>query len=63
MSEGAADFTPLFIALCKMAAIYGVGVLSTYLYARILINVAQGTMKRIRDDLFSHMGETSNSLF
>ena len=38
-----------------MAAIYGVGVLSTYLYARILINVAQGTMKRIRDDLFSHM--------
>lgn len=55
VSEGAADFTPLFIALCKMAAIYGVGVLSTYLYARILINVAQGTMKRIRDDLFSHM--------
>lgn len=55
VSDGAADFTPLFIALCKMAAIYGVGVLSTYLYARILINVAQGTMKRIRDDLFSHM--------
>ncbi len=55
VSEGVADFTPLFIALCKMAAIYGVGVLSTYLYARILINVAQGTMKRIRDDLFSHM--------
>ena len=55
VSEGAADFTPLFIALCKMAAIYGVGVLSTYLYARILINVAQGTMKRIRDDLFTHM--------
>lgn len=55
VSEGAADFTPLFIALCKMAAIYGVGVLSTYLYARILINVAQGAMKRIRDDLFSHM--------
>lgn len=55
MSEGPADFTPLFLALCKMAAIYGVGVLSTYLYSRILINVAQGTMKRIRDDLFAHM--------
>lgn len=55
MSEGSADFTPLFLALCKMAAIYGVGVLSTYLYSRILINVAQGTMKRIRDDLFAHM--------
>ena len=55
LSEGPADFTPLFLALCKMAAIYGVGVLSTYLYSRILINVAQGTMKRIRDDLFAHM--------
>lgn len=38
-----------------MAAIYACGIASTYLYARILINVAQGTMKRIRDDLFAHM--------
>lgn len=54
-STQAADFTPLFQVLCKMAGIYAIGILSTYLYARILINVAQGTMKRIRDDLFSHM--------
>lgn len=54
-SSQAADFTPLFQVLCKMAVVYAVGILSTYLYSRILINVAQGTMKRIRDDLFSHM--------
>lgn len=54
-SSGTPSFTPLFQVLCQMAAIYACGVLSTYLYARILINVAQGTMKRIRDDLFEHM--------
>ena len=54
-SSGPADFHPLFQALCGMAAIYACGIASTYLYARILINVAQGTMKRIRDDLFAHM--------
>lgn len=54
-SNGPADFGPLFQALCAMAAIYVCGIASTYLYARILINVAQGTMKRIRDDLFAHM--------
>lgn len=54
-SSGTPSFQPLFEVLCKMAAIYGCGVLSTYLYARILINVAQGTMKRVRDDLFAHM--------
>lgn len=55
LSSAVADFTPLFKALCTMAGIYLIGVLSTYLYARILIEVAQGSMKRIRDDLFSHM--------
>ncbi len=54
-SQAGTDFTPLFQVLCKMAVVYAVGILSTYLYSRILINVAQGTMKRIRDDLFSHM--------
>lgn len=54
---GSADpsFTPLFQTLCMMAAILACGVLSTYLYSKILIEISQGTMKRIRDDLFAHM--------
>lgn len=55
MSSDAPSFTPLFQVLCMMAGIYLCGVLSTYLYSKILINVAQGTMKLIRDDLFTHM--------
>lgn len=55
VSSNSPSFAPLLQALCYMAIIYACGVLSTYLYARILINVAQGTMKLIRDDLFAHM--------
>lgn len=55
LSADTPSFTPLFHVLCTMAGIYLCGVLSTYLYSRILINVAQGTMKLIRDDLFAHM--------
>ncbi len=55
VSEGVADFTPLFHALCMMGVIYFVGTVSTYIYSFLLIKISQGTMKRIRDDLFTHM--------
>lgn len=49
------NFQPLFNALSIMVAIYLAGVLSTYLYNKLLINVSQGSLKDIRDDLFNHM--------
>ena len=55
LSEGAADFQPLFKALCYMAAIFGCGVLANYMFNRILVEVTQGTLRNIRDDLFAHM--------
>lgn len=57
------SYTPLFLALCQMACIYLGGVIATYLYSKILINIAQGTMKHIRDDLFSHMEKLPISYF
>ncbi len=41
--------------LCLMAAIYLIGVLSGYLYKRLMVNVATGAMRQIRIDLFTHM--------
>ena len=38
-----------------MAIIYYIGTFSTYLYNRIMIVVAQGSLKKIRDDMFEHM--------
>lgn len=57
------DFTPLLKALTTMASIYFVGVISTYSFNKILINVSQGTLKRIRDDLFAHMEKLPISYF
>ena len=49
------DFTPLMHAIMRVAAFYGVGIISTYAYNRIMINVTQGTLRSLRDDLFEHM--------
>lgn len=57
------DFTPLLKALTTMASIYFVGVISTYSFNKLLINVSQGTLKRIRDDLFAHMEKLPISYF
>jgi len=48
-------FQPLLETLGKMAIIFLCGTFSTYLYSKLLIEVSQGTMKRIRDDMFMHM--------
>ncbi len=49
------NFAGLFKTLCIMAIIYYAGTLSTYLYNRVMIFVSQGTLKKIRDDMFKHM--------
>ncbi|MCC8139881.1 MAG: ABC transporter ATP-binding protein/permease [Lachnospiraceae bacterium] len=55
LSQSSPDFTPLIRALLTMACIYYAGVLATYCYNRIMINVTQGTLKTIRDEMFTHM--------
>ena len=49
------DFQPLFQALLKMGCIYGVGLICSFAYNRIMVNVGQGTMKKVRTQLFTHM--------
>ena len=41
--------------LCLLAAIYLVGILSSFLYNFLMVRVGQGTQKKIRDDMFTHM--------
>jgi ATP-binding cassette subfamily B protein len=55
MNQSGADFGPLLKMITTMAVIYYVGVISTYVYSRIMIVVSQGSLKKIRDDMFSHM--------
>ena len=49
------DYGPLAHALFLMACIYAVGIVCSYAYNRIMVNISQGTMRRLRDELFSHM--------
>ncbi len=48
-------FTGLLQAIMMMALIYLAGIVATYLYNRLMVVIAQGVMKKIRDELFSHM--------
>ncbi len=48
-------FTALLQAIAMMAIIYGFGVITGYVYNRLMVTVSQGTLKKIRDDMFSHM--------
>lgn len=49
------DFSGLMYAIFKVAAIYAVGVICTYVYNRIMVNVTQGTLKNLRNDMFLTM--------
>ena len=49
------NFTPLAHAIAKVAAFYALGVAATFGYNRLMVNVTQGTLRNLRNDLFSHM--------
>lgn len=48
-------FTGLLMAVLRMGGIYLVGVAASFLYNILMVTIAQGVLKQIRDDMFSHM--------
>ncbi|MDD6572977.1 MAG: ABC transporter ATP-binding protein [Thermoflexaceae bacterium] len=49
------DFTPLLHAILRVAGFYLLGAFSTFVYSRIMVNVSQGTLRNLRNDMFVHM--------
>lgn len=49
------DFSGLIRALVTIGCVYLVGTLATWLYNRRMVTIAQGTLKRIRDEMFEKM--------
>lgn len=49
------DFVPLAHAIIKLACIYAVGIVTAYTYNRIMVNITQGTLRNIRNELFEKM--------
>ena len=48
-------YTELARLILTMACIFGIGIIATYLYNRLMVVIAQGVLKTIRDDMFIHM--------
>lgn len=49
------NFTPLAHAIARVAVFYACGVISVFAYNRIMVVVTQGTLRELRNDLFTHM--------
>ena len=55
LATGSTDFSGLAQALIQLACFMTVGVVAGFAYNRIMVNIGQGTMRRLRDDLFCKM--------
>lgn len=55
--ENSPVFSGLLHTILFMAVVYIIGVFSTFAYNRLMVKISQGTLKQIRDDMFSHMQE------
>ncbi|MEL1134439.1 ABC transporter ATP-binding protein [Desulfitobacterium sp. THU1] len=53
--EAVPNFSGLLQIVLMMAGIYLMGVFATFFYSRIMASITQGTLKRIRDEMFAHM--------
>lgn len=56
-------YTNLLKFIVIMINIYLIGVITTFIYNRIMVNVSQGVLKNIRDDMFNHMQSLPISYF
>ena len=53
--ESVPNFAPMLRSILVMAGIYLMGVLAALFYNRTMVTIAQGTLKKIRDEMFAHM--------
>ena len=55
LGEQNPDFTALLNVIMAMGVIYLVGVIATYTYNRLMVNISQGVLNKIRGEMFEHM--------
>ena len=55
LANGSDDFSGLAADLLQLACVMAVGVITAFSFNRIMVNVSQGTMRHLRDDLFQKM--------
>ena len=55
LKEQSSDFSGLAQAIARTAGFYGIGIVTAFAQARMMAYVTQGTLKRLRDEMFTHM--------
>ena len=55
VDSGSRDFSGLAANITRLACLLAVGVVAAFAYNRIMVNISQGTMRRLRNDLFRNM--------
>ncbi len=55
LSESVKNYEPLFQALSMMALVYLSGIIMNFVYQKILVYISQGTIKKLRDEVFAKM--------
>jgi ATP-binding cassette subfamily B protein len=55
VTSGSRDFSGLVLAIARVAVFYGVGVLAAFTQNRIMVYVTQGSLEKLRNELFTHM--------
>ena len=55
LSSGSTDFSSLGAAIIRLACIMALGVAASFAYNRMMVTISQGTMRRLRNDLFQRM--------
>ena len=55
VESGSTDFGPLMNYLMGIAAVFGCGILASFLQQYLMVSVSQGAQKTIRDEMFTKM--------
>ena len=49
------DYSALIKVIMLMGGVYALGVICTYIYDRLMVNISQGVLNKIRKQMFNHM--------
>ena len=63
LQSGQKDFSNLDKAIVRLSFVCAVGVIASYVQSTTMVKIGQGTMRGIREELFSHMQRLSVSYF
>ena len=55
VAEGSSDFAPIASFLTRLACIFVVGLIASFLQSYLMVGVTQGIQKTVRDDMFKKM--------